>query len=217
MGNYPYVLGLSKQKRRKAIGAVIKRRSKHRNPAVLNIRRPATSAARMTGHRTGKTKKRGKNKKGGSMTRARSAAELAPLDPLRTPVRATRLQARRPQTSNNSLYEPTSSGSIPLLQNEMGALSLDDHHASEQSETEALFHLLDRNNDGLVSRTELEVGLEDPTVQQFLSNSSNTSPLAALRDNTSAGLDAFDSLKTSNVDGAANVEEFNDFLTTYTL
>ena len=73
MGNYPYVLGLSKQKRRKAIGAVIKRRSKHRNPAVLNIRRPATSAARMTGHRTGKTKKRGKNKKGGSMTRASRA------------------------------------------------------------------------------------------------------------------------------------------------
>ena len=117
------------------------------------------------------------------------------------------------------MYNPSASGSIPLLQNEMGALSIDDHHASEQreTETETLFHLLDTNNDGLVSRSELEAGLEDPTVQQFLSNTSHASPLAALRDNTSAGVDAFDSLKTGSVDGAANIEEFSEFLTTYTL
>ena len=68
-----------------------------------------------------------------------------------------------------------------------------------------------------MTREELAAGLEHPTVKQLLSNSGNDSPLAALRANPSAGIDAFDSLKTASVDGAANMEEFEEFLTTYTL
>lgn len=211
MGNYPFVLGLSEKKRRKAISAVVKRRERRAATAMTLNTRPATTAG------VGLRKKMKKN--GGKRRKLKTAMSLEPLERLHTLESrpSTRVQSRR-RHSHSATFEPKA-GTVPILEQGLASFSISSEQEEDvgNRETETLFHLLDTNNDGLISRQDFLSGLEDPTVKSFLSNSTQRPSFQMLQENAAACIDAFDSLKTANVDGAATVDEFTEFLTTYTL
>lgn len=197
MGSYPFVLGLSKKKRVRAISEVLK----HRNDQVHLRTRPSTTKPRRS--------------KGKKLNKLRSIS-TSQLGRPNTSVTATRMSRSPPGSpSNTNAHVSFGLDGMEPPPAFISPLTVDadhQHHEQQQQQplSEILFDLVDTNNDGLLTKDELIVAVtENIEIQSMLEAHQELSTLLAP---TTVWMDVFDNVITKNVNGEVNVDEFKIFL-----
>ena len=191
MGNYPFVLGLSKKKRVRAISEVLK----HRRRAVELRTRPSTTKPR---------RKKNRKKKLRSISTSHLSTSVSPS----TRMNNKREMARSFSSGQVSFgLDGTESNSNQSPMASMVEKNTTEETANETSITEFLFRKCDIDQDGLLSKDDLIRGVtENIEVQSTIDTQVHVGVKKLLT--PSVWLDEWDNLVTKDVNGLVNVDEF---------
>jgi hypothetical protein len=200
MGSYPFILGLSKKKRVRAISEVLK----HRKRAVDLRTRPSTTKPR---RKKGKRNKKLRSISTSQLTnRPVTSSSRTLMKEKRSLVRSFSSEqvsfgldgTEPPEQFNQSLAESASSPTTMESFEEQGG---------NTSFTEVLFSFCDKNQDGLLSKDELILGVtENLEVQSMI----EAQPQIGYKKLLTPGiwLDEWDNIVTNDVNGQVNSAEF---------
>lgn len=190
MGNYPFVLGLSKKKRVRAISEVLK----HRRRAVELRTRPSTTKPR---------RKKNRKKKLRSISTSHLSTSVSPS----TRMNNKREMARSFSSGQVSFgLDGTESNSAPPMAS-TAEKNTTEETTNETSVTEFLFRKCDIDQDGLLSKDDLIRGVtENIEVQSTIDAQLHVGVKKLLT--PSVWLDEWDNLVTKDVNGLVNVDEF---------
>lgn len=241
MGNYPFVLGLSKKKRVRAISKVLK----HRKREIALRTRPSTTA---TGRRkrnsnkklkklkhsstierpgtfaSGETRMHKKlvcsssysnNQIGMDKTNSLLEGELDGVEPQNMTVLPASLL--KSASAPNTMQESSSQQSLTSQHHVRLGPSLDYENVDDGSDSllTTLFSILDTNEDGLLTKNDVIVGVtENIEVQSIIHSNSNEQQTTILNKLLTPDLwvDEFDNIVTEDVNGQININEFYSLL-----
>ena len=245
MGNYPFVLGLSKKKRVRAMSEVLK----HRKREIALRIRPSTTA---TGRKRNSNKKLKKLKHSSTVDRPGTFAasgetrmhkklvcsssyssnqigmektnsllegELEGVEPQNMTVLPTSLL--KSASAPNTLQESSSQQSLSSQHHVRLGPSLDyedgDDGGDGDSLLTTLFSILDTNEDGLLTKNDVIVGVtENIEVQSIIHSNNNEQQTTTIFLNKlltpDLWVDEFDNIVTEDVNGQININEFYSLL-----